>query len=258
MELGISNHFFIVCGAGSGFGRAVAEALLAEGAHILAISRNEEPLKVLQATGASRVEYVAGDITNSENIRLLAEKTAGRQIHGILVNAGGPPARTVMESSLQDWDAAYQSLLRWKVELSQVFVPRMVKAGYGRLVYIESSTVKQPLENLVLSNSLRAAVTGFVKTFSQEIARSGVTLNVLAPGSHDTAAIERFYKKKSEQTQLPVDEIRKRAVESIPVGTLGDPKDLASLATWLLSPSSRYITGQTISVDGGQVKSIFG
>ena len=258
MELAISNQYFIVCGAGAGFGRSVAEALVAEGARILAIARNEQSLKGLQDIAPSRIDIFAGDITLSDNIKKIAEKTANTDIHGILVNAGGPPAKTVMETTLQDWDAAYQGLLRWKVELTQTFVPRLVRSSYGRLVFIESFTVKQPLENLVLSNSLRAAVTGFVKTLSQEISRSGVTLNVLAPGFHHTAAIERIYKKKSEQTNMAVEEIRKRAVESIPVGALGDPKDLASLATWLLSPSSRYITGQTISVDGGQIKGIFG
>jgi 3-oxoacyl-[acyl-carrier protein] reductase len=188
---------------------------------------------------------------------MLDWKGTGR-LHGILVNAGGPPAKTFLETDLDDWDNAYRNLVRWKVELTQKMVPSLVDAKYGRLLYIESSSVKQPLENLVLSNSLRLAVTGFVKTLSQEISRSGVTLNVLAPGSHDTAAIERLYRKKSEQTHVGIDEVRKKAVETIPVGSLGDPRDLASLAAWLLSPHSKYITGQTISVDGGMVKGLFG
>jgi 3-oxoacyl-[acyl-carrier protein] reductase len=134
----------------------------------------------------------------------------------------------------------------------------MMQAGYGRFLYIESSSVKQPLENLVLSNSFRVAVAGFVKTLSREIAASGVTLNILAPGSHNTPAIERIYQKKSEQTKMDPETVRKQAAEQIPVGFLGDAADLASLALWLLSPASKYITGQTISVDGGQVRGIFG
>jgi 3-oxoacyl-[acyl-carrier protein] reductase len=258
MDLGISNQYFIVGGAGSGFGKAIAQALVAEGAHILAVARNEDNLKALKATASSNIDILAGDITESDTIKKLVDKTGAGHVQGILVNAGGPPAKTVLETTLQDWDNAYRNLLRWKVELTQSFVPQMMKAGYGRMLFIESSSVKQPLENLVLSNSLRVAVTGFVKTLSQEIARTGVTLNVLAPGSHDTAAIERIYQKKSEQIHLPVEEVKKKALESIPVGVLGNPADFASLALWLLSPASRHITGQTISVDGGQVKGIFG
>jgi 3-oxoacyl-[acyl-carrier protein] reductase len=134
----------------------------------------------------------------------------------------------------------------------------MVKNKYGRILFIESATVKQPLENLVLSNSLRAAVVGMVKTLSQEIASTGVTLNVMAPGSHNTPAIDRIYKKKSEQTGLPFEQVRATAIQQIPVGFLGEAADFASLAAWLLSPYSRFITGQTISVDGGAVRGIMG
>jgi 3-oxoacyl-[acyl-carrier protein] reductase len=134
----------------------------------------------------------------------------------------------------------------------------MVKNEYGRILFIESATVKQPLENLVLSNSLRAAVVGMVKTLSQEIASTGVTLNVMAPGSHNTPAIDRIYKKKSEQTGLPFEQVRATAIQQIPVGFLGEAADFASLAAWLLSPYSRFITGQTISVDGGAVRGIMG
>jgi 3-oxoacyl-[acyl-carrier protein] reductase len=122
------------------------------------------------------------------------------------------------------------------------------------MLFIESASVKQPLENLVLSNSLRVAVVGMMKTLSQEIAHSGVTLNVLGPGSHDTPAIERVYRKKSEQTGQDVAAVRQSAIAQIPVGFLGNAADFASLAVWLLSPHSRYLTGQTITADGGSVK----
>jgi 3-oxoacyl-[acyl-carrier protein] reductase len=159
---------------------------------------------------------------------------------------------------LADWDHAYQLLLRWKVAITQAFVPTMVANGYGRLVFVESVSVKQPIENLVLSTSLRLGVVGMVKTLSQEIAKSGVTLNVLAPGSHDTPAVDRLYHKKSEQTGMPFHMVKEAAINNIPVGSLGDPNDFAGLALWLLSPASRFITGQTITVDGGSVRGIMG
>lgn len=256
MNLQMYNQLFIIGGATSGFGKAIAEALLAEGARIIAVARGEEKLKALQAAAPAQVEILAGDLSDSDVIKQLVALLGDRQLHGLVVNAGGPPAKTVLETTLEDWDNAYRSLLRWKVALTQALIPRMMAQQYGRVVYIESSSVKQPLENLVLSSSLRVAVVGMVKTLSQEIAKSGVTLNILGPGSHDTPAINRIYQKKSEQTGLPVDEVREKAIAQIPVGALGLPADFASLALWLLSPHSRYVTGQTITLDGGSIKSM--
>jgi 3-oxoacyl-[acyl-carrier protein] reductase len=258
MNLGIKNHLFIVGGATSGLGKAVAEVLVAEGATIIAVARGEEKLKEFQSIAPAQIEIVAGDISQSEIIKKVVTQAGDRPLQGVLVNAGGPPAKTVLETTLEDWDAAYKNLLRWKVELTQTVVPKMIKARYGRIVFVESASVKQPMENLVLSTSLRLAVVGFAKTFSQEIAKTGVTLNVLAPGAHDSPAIRRIHVKRSEQTGIPIEEIRKQGIESIPVGALGDPADFASLAVWLLSPVSGYITGQTISVDGGALHTIFG
>ena len=256
MDLQIKNQLFIVGGATSGFGKAIAEALLKEGANIIAVARGEEKLKVLQSTAPKQIEIIAGDISNSSVIAQLVTVVGNRQLYGMVINAGGPPAKTVLETTLDDWDNAYKNILRWKVEITQAFVPKMMTQNYGRILYIESSSVKQPLENLVLSNSLRVAVVGMVKTLSQEIAKSGVTLNILGPGSHNTPAIDRIYKKKSEQTGLSFDEVKQNAITQIPVGALGEADDFASLALWLLSPMSRYVTGETITVDGGMVKSM--
>lgn len=256
MDLHLSDQLFIVTGASSGFGKAIAEVLLAEGATIIVIARGAEKLQTLVALAPNRVEVLVGDITDSAVIDQLVKQLGNRQLHGLVVNAGGPPAKTVLETTLEDWDNAYRTLLRWKVELTQALVPKMIAHNYGRIVYIESSSVKQPLENLVLSSSLRVAVVGMVKTLSQEIAKTGVTLNILGPGSHNTAAIDRIYRKKSEQTGLPVAAVREKAIAQIPVGVLGEANDFASLALWLLSPLSRYTTGQTITLDGGSVKSM--
>lgn len=254
MNLEIKDHLFIIGGATSGFGKAIAEALLQEEANVIVVARNADNLKQLYSNHPN-AETVVGDITQPATIEELKTIVGTRQLHGMVVNAGGPPAKTVLETKLEDWDDAYQKILRWKVAITQTFVPAMMSAGYGRIVYIESSSIKQPIENLVLSNSLRLAVVGMVKTLSQEIARSGVTLNIIGPGSHNTPAIDRLYIKKAEQTGLPFDEVKKNAVNAIPVGALGEANDFASLALWLLSPHSRYVTGQTMIADGGMVKS---
>ena len=257
MDLKLKDQLFIVGGASSGFGNAIALALINEGANIIAVARGKEKLNLLKESAPSRVTLVVGDITESAVIEEIIAIAGDKQIHGILVNAGGPPAKTVMETTLADWDDAYKKILRWKIQLTQAFIPKMLPFHYGRIVFIESSSVKQPLENLVLSNSLRVAVVGMVKTLSQEIASSGITLNIMGPGSHNTAAIDRIYHKKSEQTGVAFDEVKANAIKAIPVGVLGEASDFASLALWLLSPLSRYITGQTITVDGGSVKGIF-
>lgn len=256
MDLQIKNKRFIVSGASSGLGKAIAMALLQEGALVIAVARGEEKLQALAASAPGQVEILAGDISDSAVIAQLITLLGDRELHGMVVNAGGPPAKMVLETTLADWDLAYKNILRWKVELTQAIVPKMIARKYGRIVYIESYSVKQPVENLVLSNSLRVAVVGMMKTLSQEIGKSGVTLNVLGPGSHNTPAIERLYHKKTEQTGLPYEEVRKTAIQQIPVGALGEAEDFASLALWLLSPASRYITGQTIMVDGGAIRGI--
>jgi 3-oxoacyl-[acyl-carrier protein] reductase len=258
MNLQINNQLFIVGGATSGFGKAITLQLVAEGALVVAVARGEEKLQQLKQIAPSQIEYISGDITQQNVHEQLLTLIGNRTLHGMVINAGGPPAKTVMETTAEDWDLAYHSLLRWKVLFTQLFLPALMKNRYGRILFIESATVKQPLENLVLSNSLRAAVVGMVKTLSQEVASSGVTLNILGPGSHNTPAIDRIYRKKSDQTGIPFDQVKSTAIEQIPVGFLGEASDFASLATWLLSPYSRFITGQTITVDGGAVKGIMG
>lgn len=257
MDLKLQDQHFIVGGATSGFGKAVAEALLAEGANVVAVARTEEKLRELQQSHPYKVEIFVGDITAPGSVAALKQQLSNKRIEGILVNAGGPPAMTAMETSLQDWDKAYQQVLRWKVDMVQHFLPGMMEHRYGRIVFVESASVKQPMENLVLSNSMRLAVVGFAKTVSQEVAHAGVTLNVLAPGYHSTAAMDRLFRKKSEQSGVTIEEAMMQYMNQTPMGMFGAAEDFASLALWLLSPQSRYLTGQTISVDGGVIKGTF-
>lgn len=258
MELHIKNQLFVVCGATSGFGNAVLKNLVGDGAKVIAIARGQEKLDKLQKAYPGLVEIFCGDITESENIQLLIDKIGNRKLSGAFVNAGGPPAMKTLETTLDDWDNAYHQLLRWKVELTQALVPLMIKENYGRMVFLESSSVKQPIDNLVLSTSLRLSVVGFVKTLSQEIAESGVTLNIVGPGYHETPAIKRLLEKKAEQEDITALQAKEKIASGIRMKRMGNPEDLGQLAAWLLSPASGYITGQTISVDGGQILGIHG
>jgi len=258
MNLHLKDKLFLVGGASAGFGNAIARALLAEDARIIAVARGEERLAEFVSGFPEDLEAFNGDITDPEIIREIVDYIGDRPLDGLIVNAGGPPAKSFLETSMEDWDTAYFSVLRWKVDLTKAFLPKFRQQKYGRLLFIESISVKQPIENLVLSNSLRLAVVGFVKTLSQEIAKEGITANILAPGYHNTEAVKRVLDKKAQGIGLSYSEVRNLIEKTIPVGRMGNPEEFATLATWLLSPLSGYINGQTISVDGGVMLGVFG
>lgn len=255
MDLRLKNSCFVVTGSSSGFGRAIAEQLLSEGADVIINARGEEKLEELHKKFPEQTLVLAGDITTDAVISDLIRMVHGRKLHGIVINAGGPPAKSFIHTEITDWDNAYEKILRWKVKLTQELLEKFREQKYGRIVYIESASVRQPIENLILSNSLRMAVVGFVKTVSQEVAEEGITLNILAPGYHGTAAMERLFANKAMLLGITPAEARKEFENETRVGHLGDPEDFATLAAWLLSPHSRFVTGQTITVDGGLVRS---
>ncbi|MFK5854715.1 MAG: SDR family oxidoreductase [Bacteroidota bacterium] len=258
MNLKINNKYFIVGGAGSGFGRAIALALANDGANILAVSRTEEKLITLQSSYPKNIEYLCGDIMLPDTQKRIFNWAEKNKISGVVFNASGPPAGGSKDVDMQMWDDAWQTVVRWKIALCNLLLPVFKKQQYGRLLFIESVSVKQPVKNLILSNALRPAIVGFAKTLSQEIANEGITINILAPGYHRTAAMERLFVKKAEFDGISVEEAQLAFENEIPVGEMGKPEEMASIALWLLSPLSRYVTGQTITHDGGLVNSFFG
>ncbi len=257
MNLHLDNKLFLVGGATSGLGKAITEQLISENARVIAIARTQEKLKELQQI-SDKIEIFAGDLSQENTLSGLINIIGDRVLTGAVINSGGPPAMAAMDTKLSDWDTAYKTVVRWKIALTQALLPKMIDQQYGRLLYIESVSVKQPVENLVLSNSMRLAVVGYIKTLSQEIGNSGVTLNILGPGFHATQRMENLFKKNSELKGVSEDEIRATFAKQTVTNKIGNPEDFASLALWLLSPYSRYISGQTISVDGGVVKGTMG
>ena len=258
MDLKIADQRFLVCGASSGFGRAIAELLLNEGANIIAVARRKQKLQELSDAHPDQVTVVVGDLTEDDTHNQIEGAIGNKQLHGVVINAGGPPALTPLETAIPDWDEAYQKVMRWKIELVLRLASYFTAKEYGRILFVESQSVKQPLPPLVLSNAFRAGVVGFAKSLSQEIAEKGVTVNVLAPGSHDTPAIDRVIQKKVDHSDQSFEEVKQEMEASIPVKRFGKGKELASLAAWILSPHAGYVTGQTISHDGGNIKGLFG
>lgn len=255
MDLHLTDKNIIVCGATSGFGRGTLDALVAEGAHVYAVARTAGKLGELKQQYSSAVITIEGDITKSATQNRMVQQLEGREIHGVLVNAGGPPAKRTEETTMDDWDEAYKTIMRWKIEFTMKLLPLLKKQGFGRLVYVESSSIKQPIENLVLSTSLRMGMTGFIKTLAQEMVDTGITFNILAPGFHQTAAVDRIVKKKAEQTNQSYDETLAGMVQNQPMKKMGDPGHFGKLAAWMFSPYADFITGQIIPVDGGIIKS---
>lgn len=257
MDLQLDNQLFIVGGASAGFGRAIAERLVLEGANVIAIARTASKLADFKKKYKEQVETITGDITKAATLTKIIKRVGTRHLAGALINAGGPPANPAMEATLEEWDNAYKSVLRWKIDLTKRLMPKMIDQKYGRLVFIESVSVKEPIPNLVLSNSIRMAVVGFVKTLSDEVVQHGITMNILGPSLHDTAALNRIFNKQAEQTGMSPTAVRKLAIENMKIGQMGKPSDFAELAVWLLSSNSRYVTGQTIVVDGGRMNGVF-
>ncbi len=258
MDLKIDKHYFVVGGAGSGFGKAICLALANEGSQVLAVSRTLEKLEEVQKLFPHNIDILGADITLDETHDLIMSRLQGKSLKGILVNGGGPPAGNFQEIKMQQWDESWKKIVSWKIALTKKLLPILSAESYGRILFIESVSVKQMVPNLILSNALRPAVVGFAKTLSREVADQGINVNILAPGYHLTPALERLFVKKSELEGISVQEAQKAFEIETPVKPMGQADEMAGLALWLLSPLSRFVTGQTITHDGGIVHGLWG
>lgn len=254
MNLNIRNSTFLVTGVTSGFGKSTAEHLMAEGAKVIGVARSQSDLNKMAQLHKDKMIPFCGDITEIDTVVKVARIAVASDISGAFINAGGPPAMQFEETDLDDWDKAYHQLLRWKVALTRALLPHFKTKQYGRIVYLESASVKQPIDNLVLSTSLRLSVVGMMKTVSQELAGHGITFNMIAPGSHNTPAIDRLIQKQADMQKISFKESKAIFIEKQPSKNMGKPEGPGSLAAWLLSPLSEFVNGQVYAIDGGTVK----
>jgi len=248
VDLGLEGRLALVTAASKGLGRACAGALVAEGAHVFISSRDaaaiESAGKAMGATG-----WQAADVGKAADVELLVETAVGKLggLDILVVNAGAPPLGTFQTTPLEAWDAAYQLTLMSAVRLVHAGLPHLKKSGQGRIVFITSVSVRQPIPNIALSNSLRAAVTGLAKTLSREVGREGITVNCLAP---DKILTDRIRQIAAAGGGDP-DEQLKRMSEEASMGRFGEPSEFAAACAFLCSRQAGYITGQTLGVDGG-------
>jgi 3-oxoacyl-[acyl-carrier protein] reductase len=257
MELGLKGRPALVAAASRGLGKACATALAAEGASVAICGRDAGALEaardeIAEATG-STVVAIPADVSREEDVlrfvREGADALGGCQI--LVTNAGGPPAGRFEEMGDQEFRDALESLFFSTMRMAREAIPRMREAGYGRIVVISSTAVKQPIPNLILSNAVRTAVAGWAKTVSDEVARDGITVNAVLPGRVMTDRVRWLIERQAEASGRSVEEERRAQEEALPVGRFGEPSDVGDLVAYLASERASYLTGCSIQVDGG-------
>lgn len=263
MDLGLKNKVALVTAASRGLGRAVAEELAGEGASLVICSRKTDAIErvATEIKNAAGVEVLglAADVSNPVDVARLVQSGIERfgRIDILVTNAGGPPAGQFKSFPLEQWEEATRLLLHSAVELARHTLPGMKERRWGRILNITSIAVKQPVDNLILSNSLRAAVTGFARTLANEVASFGVTVNNIMPGYTRTERVEELARMMSEKQGITPAEFIARWEKEIPMRRIGEPREFASLAAFLVSERASYITGTSIPVDGGWIRALF-
>ncbi|MGQ9889204.1 MAG: SDR family oxidoreductase [Aggregatilineales bacterium] len=260
MDLGLKDRVALVAAASKGLGYGVARALAAEGARVSICSRSAEAVRAaadrLAAETGAPAMGIACDVTDSAALQAWVDQTvaAWGRVDALLVNAGGPPAGLFVELSDAQWQAAFELNLLSAVRLIRAALPHM--APGSAIVTITSAAAREPVARLALSNVMRAGVAGLVKTLADELAPQGIRVNNLLPGRLDTERVAQLDQHTADKLGIPFDEARARAVAAIPLGRLGTIDEFGAAAAFLLSPAASFITGASLRVDGGMMRSV--
>lgn len=261
MDLNLKNKKALVVASSQGLGKAVAAQLAKEGAKVMITSRDEAKLKSVQQEFREQfnadVEYCRADVTDSEDIKKLIQHTA-ETLGGIDIlinNAGGPPGGTFETLTDEDWEKAFQLNLLSHVRLIREALPELKKNG-GRIINIASSSIKQPIPGLLLSNTFRLGIVGMTKTLSAELADYNILINTVAPGRIATDRVDYLDQHTADREKISKEEVSERAKSKIPLRRYGTPEEFANVVTFLASDASSYVTGSSILVDGGMVQAL--
>ena len=246
MDLGLRGRTAIVCGASAGMGLAIAEAFVEEGANVAMFARRRDVLeREAERLGALPVR---GDVTTPRDLERLVQKTveAFGGIDILINNSGGPPRGAALGLGPEAYESAVELLLLSAIRLTNLCLPHIEAGGHGRIVNITSSTVREPTDNLVLSNAVRPGVIGWAKTLAREVGPKGITVNSIAPGRIDTERIREVYPDGPNEDDL----------KTIPLRRLGTPREIADVVCFLASDRASYVTGSVIQVDGGLTRGL--
>lgn len=255
MNINLSGKRALVCGSTQGIGRAIAEEFVRAGATVTLVGRSEEKLEeVLAGLPGEGHAYVVADFGIPESLRTgLLPYLEEHPINHILVNnTGGPPPGQVSDAEIEHFFDAFNKHVVCNHILAQAVLPGMKTVQYGRIINVISTSVKQPLANLGVSNTIRGAVASWAKTLSREVAGFGITVNNVLPGATKTKRLESIVERAAEKQAKPIDDIEKAMVHEIPAGRFAEPEEIAYTALFLASPFAAYVNGVSIAVDGGR------
>jgi 3-oxoacyl-[acyl-carrier protein] reductase len=250
MDLGISGKTALVMGASRGIGRGIAAVLASEGARVAMASRSEDDVKQAAAEIEGEAAAFEADTADLERMAALPGEVeaALAPVEILVTNTGGPPLGGALDNSIEEWEAAYRSLVLAPRVLIEAVLPTMREQGWGRIVSVSSSSVREPIPHLTLSNAHRMAAVGFLKTLAGEVAGDGITVNTVATG--------RFATDRLASNWGSWEEMERRAHEGVPAGRLGSPEEYGDLVAFLCSQRAAYLTGTVIPLDGGLLRSV--
>ncbi len=262
MNLRLDGRQVLVCGASQGIGAAAARALAESGANVTLVSRSADKLKAvlarLQQKGDQRHDFFTADLDQPDTLRkALGQWQANHPPANILINnSGGPPGGPAYSASVEDYQKAFTRLMLCGQILVQALVPGMQSSGYGRIINVISTSVKEPIKGLGVSNTIRWAVAGWAKTLATELGSLGITVNNILPGFTRTPRIASLLQARAEKEHRPLAEIEREAMALIPIGRFAEPEETAAAIAFLASPAAGYINGINLPVDGGRIQSL--
>jgi 3-oxoacyl-[acyl-carrier protein] reductase len=263
MDLGLEGKIALVAGASKGLGKAVALGLAREGANVAIISRDQARIEaaakdIRDATGA-QVLAIAADVTRAEDIQRAMDETVKRfgTVHILVTNAGGPPPGPFVALTDEQWQSAVNLTLMSAVRLSHAVVPLMQKQKWGRIIHMTSAPVKHPIDNLMLSNSIRSAVVGFAKTQAIELAQDGILVNSVLPGWTVTERVEQLMQDRAKRNNVSPRDAYATIEKDIPLGRMGKPEEFANVVVFLASERASYVNGVAVPIDGGFTRTAF-
>lgn len=261
MDLSLKGRNAVICGSTQGIGLGIAQELALLGANCILFARDKARLELctreLPRTAGQDHDFRVADFTNSEEVRQAIKSiTAEKTVHILINNTGGPAPGPITEAGTDAFSAAFAQHIVNNQLLVQSILPGMKQARFGRIINVISTSVRIPLKNLGVSNTIRGAVASWAKSLSNEVGRFGITVNNVLPGFTETARLDSLIRSIAADRQLPEDMVRQQMSEEVPAGRFGHVREVAALAAFLASPAASYINGTSIPVDGGRTGSI--
>lgn len=261
MDLDLTGRHALVCGASEGIGRASAHELALLGANVTVLARREEALRAvvdaLPCAQGQRHDWIVADVAQTEALRaMIAERVAERTVHVLVNNTGGPPGGAIQDADTAAFLDAFGKHLLANHVLAQAVLPGMRAAGFGRIVNLVSTSVREPIAGLGVSNTTRGAVASWAKTLSREVAAAGITVNNVLPGFTETGRIAQIVRDRMAKDGASEDAVRASMRAGTPAGRFAEPHEVGAVVAFLCSPAAGYVNGVSLAVDGGRMASI--